>query len=179
MILRYLDLKPHPGGKSKITAVVDSDIGRTAKELSQAIFKPEEYELTISKIKKKRSNDANAYYWKLVDKLAAALGSTKQEVHSQLLGDYGTIKTDDTGEIVTLLIKRGQDPTQYVDYPTYLADYTVGTETYAVYGVCKGSSEMDSHEFSKLLDGAIYECKELGLEVLSDIELKRLMESLK
>ena len=179
MILKYLDIKPHAGGMSKITAVVDCEIGRAAKDLNQAIFKPEEYELTISKIKKKRSNDANAYYWKLVDKLASALGSTKKEIHSQLLGDYGTIKTDDNGEIVTLLLKSGTDPQDFAEYTTYLATYPVGEEEYICYGVCKGSSDMDTVEFSKLLDGAIYEARELGLEVLSDIELKRLMEILK
>lgn len=179
MILRYLDIKPHAGGMTKITAVVNNPIAATAKAVNEAIFHPEEWELTISKIKKKRSNDANSYYWKLVDKIAFALGSTKHEVHSQLLGDYGTIKTDDNGEIVTLLLKRGIDPTAFAEYTTYLATYAVGEEEYICYGVCKGSSEMDSAEFAKLLDGAIYECKEMGIEVLSDIELKRLMESLK
>ena len=179
MKLKYLDLKPHAGGMTKITAVAESDIARSAKLYSEAVFHPEEWEITISKVKKKRSGDANAYYWKLVDKLAAALGSTKQEIHSQLLGDYGTIKTDENGEIVTLLLKSGTDPQDFAEYTTYLATYPVGEEEYICYGVCKGSSEMDSVEFSKLLDGAIYECKELGLEVLSDIEMKRLMESLK
>lgn len=179
MILRYLDIKPHAGNMTKIVAVVDNPIANTAKAVNGAIFTPAEWELNISKIKKKRSNDANAYYWKLVDKLASALGSTKQEIHSHLLGDYGTIKTDENGEIVTLLLKSGTDPTDFAEYTTYLATYPVGEEEYICYGVCKGSSEMNSTEFSKLLDGAIYECKEMGIEVLSDIELKRLMESLK
>lgn len=178
MKLKYLDLKPHAGGMTKITAVVDSEIAGVAKHISDAVFHPEEWDLTVSKVKKKRSNDANAYYWKLVDKLAAALGSTKQEIHSQLLGDYGTLKTQD-GEIVTLMLKSGTDPADFAEYTTYLATYPIGEEEYIVYGVCKGSSEMDSVEFSKLLDGAIYECKEMGIEVLSDIELKRLMESMK
>ena len=174
MKIRYIDMTAHPGGLTKLTVVVEGDRTRIADLVSKA--RSDDYEIEIVKLKKQRGLNANAYYWKLVDKLASALGSTKQEIHSQLLGDYGTMKTDSNGEIVTLMIKSGQDPTEYVDYPTYLTDYGVGNDTYSIYGVCKGSSEMTSAEFAKLLDGAIYECKELGIEVLSDIEIKRMID---
>ena len=177
MKIRYIDMTAHPGGLTKLTVVVDGDKTRIADLVSKA--RSDDYEIEIVKLKKQRGLNANAYYWKLVDKLAAALGSTKQEIHSQLLGDYGTLKTDDTGEIVTLLVKQGTDPTQFAEYPTFLSTYAVGYETYCVYGVCKGSSEMTSAEFAKLLDGAIYECKELGIEVLSDMEIKRMVELMK
>lgn len=178
-ILKWLDLKPHPGNMTKITAVVAQPISQSAKSWDKAIFSPEEWELTIAKRKKKRSNDANAYYWSLVDKIADAMGSTKAEIHSQLLGDYGAVKTDENGEMVTLLLKVGTDPQGFAEYTTFLATYPVGQETYNVFAVCKGSSEMNTKEFSRLLDGTISECKELGIEVLSDAELKRMLEALK
>ena len=38
----------------------------------------------------------------------------------------------------------------------------------------KGSSEMDSGEFSKLLDGVIQECRQQGIETMTPQEAARL-----
>ena len=172
MKIRYLDLKPHVGGLTKITAVVQGNIGDMAKVYTDATYKPEEYELIIQKIKNKRSLDANAYYWKLVDKLASALGSSKQEVHTTLMERYGTLRTDEEGQILTFIVNIDQDPCKLTKYPVFLQ---ATPEGYSVYGMIKDSHLVNTHEFSKLLDGAISEAKDMGIEVLSDIELKRLM----
>lgn len=178
MIIKWGEAVGHPGGLTKITLVVKGDRPKITQLVADAARHPDQYQVEICKVKKQRGLNANSYYWKLVDKMAAVLGTTKQEVHTQLLTDYGTFKTDESGEIVTLMLKQGTDPTDFADYPAFLSSYGVGTENYSVYGICKGSSEMDSTEFSKLLDGAISECKELGIEVLSDMEIKRMCELL-
>ena len=41
------------------------------------------YEVEIKRVRNKRSLTANAYYWVLVEKIAKALGSSKQEVHEE------------------------------------------------------------------------------------------------
>ena len=170
MRIKWIDLKPHPGGLTKITAVVQGNISDISKHIQ--VEKPEEYDLTISKIKHNRSLDANAYYWKLVDKLSAALGSTKQEVHSTLMERYGTLRTDENGDILTFIVNIEQDPYKLTKYPVFLQ---ATPEGYSVYGIIKDSHQMSTHEFSKLLDGCISECKDMGIEVLSEQELKRMM----
>lgn len=40
--------------------------------------------------REKRSRDANAYYWALLDKLADVLNKSKDELHRELLTEYGT-----------------------------------------------------------------------------------------
>lgn len=75
MEIKFLDVNAHPGGLYAIKAVVGGDI----KMLSDAKLRPEDYELTVKKKNKKRSHDANAYYWTIVGekpgakKLAEAL----------------------------------------------------------------------------------------------------------
>lgn len=45
--------------------------------------------LEIKPYRRKRSLDANAYYWVLVGKLAKAIGLSNNEVHNMLLRGYG------------------------------------------------------------------------------------------
>ena len=52
-------------------------------------FKPGEYELVKSK--KRRSLDANAYAWTLIDKIAAAVRITKTEVYRNAIKDIGGV----------------------------------------------------------------------------------------
>ena len=42
------------------------------------------------------------------------------------------------------------------------------------YQMYKGSSHMDSAEFSRLVDGLVSECKQVGIETLSPEEIERL-----
>ena len=176
MRIKWIDLKPHPGALTKITTVVQGNISDIMKVIQDATVHPEEWEVQFKKIKHNRSLDANSYYWKLVDKLSAALGSTKQEVHATLMERYGTLRTDENGDILTFIVDIGQDPCKLTKYPVFLQ---ATPEGYSIYGIVKDSHIMTTGEFSKLLDGCISECKDMGIEVLSDQELKRLMGEIK
>ena len=52
-------------------------------------FKEGEYE--IVKTKKKRSNDANAYFWVLVDKLSEKLNISKEEIYRNAIRNIGGV----------------------------------------------------------------------------------------
>ena len=67
-----IDAARYEGGELILTTS-DADARRLVYE-----FKPGEYELR--RARKRRSLDANAYAWVLIDKLAAATGLTKTEV---------------------------------------------------------------------------------------------------
>ena len=45
---------------------------------------------------------------------------------------------------------------------------------YRVYLVMRGSHTYDTKEMSRLIDGAVYEAKQLGIEVLPPDELERM-----
>jgi len=167
--VKWLDIKPHPGGLIKISAVVDGSIEEAAKSASEAASKP--YELILKPVSKKRSLTANGYYQVLLDKLTAVVGGRREEIHRELLARYGVTDLGHDGKPILLRMQADIDPAElsgiYVD--------AIGEQDgYIVYRVLKGSSKMDSVEFSHLLDGLISECKELGIEVLSDEELQRL-----
>ena len=169
MDIKFLDVHAHTGGLYSMTAVVGGDI----KTLSQAKIKPEEYELIIRKKTHKRSLDANSYYWLLVNKLARVMGISDDELHRKMLEDYGVFDTKD-GEIVTFTARADIEVSKFVKYTKVLATGRINGLQAVKYGVLKGSSEMNSKEFSDLLDGLIHECKEQGIETLPPHELEQI-----
>lgn len=123
--------------------------------------------LTISKLRKKRSLNANAYLWVLCEKIAKALQTSKDEVYEEMLNRYGTYDYDDIGYI-TIQIRN------YVDIKRLGGHWQLLTQDddWSGYIKIKGSSEYNTKEMSTLIDGVVYECKELGIETLPPHELE-------
>ena len=117
--------------------------------------------LVTIKIKRpRRSLDANAYLWILCDKLAAVLGSTKEEIYQHAVREAGRmivapIPAEEADRFIQSWERRGLGA--HVNVLLYF-----------------GSSEYDSKEFSRLLDYIIEECKEQGIETLPPRELEAL-----
>ena len=51
-------------------------------------------------------------------------------------------------------------------------------EQYSYYLFYKRTSELNSLEFSKLLNGTVEECKQQGIETLDDKEINKLLEEM-
>lgn len=56
-----------------------------------------EYRMTVDKVRKNRSLDANAYFWVLCDKVAEAVGVPKTEIYRGYIKDVGGICPSNTG----------------------------------------------------------------------------------
>jgi len=113
-----------------------------------------------------RSKSANAYYWVLVTKLSQTLGISKDEVHGQMLRQYGVCDVFTVLKTVPL--------EQYARYFDVFGHGVMKGREYKHVRIWKGSSEMDSGEFSNLLKGIIYECEQQGIETLTPRELAEL-----
>lgn len=126
-------------------------------------------DISISKHRKKRSLDANAYAWVLMSKLAALNKTSKEEVYELMLRRYGFPYEDDDGYIVVTVKKSvdmGKIDGHWLRYK--------GNESFTSYLMLKGSSEYDTAEMSHFIDGIISECKESGIETLTPTELERM-----
>ena len=73
MKIKYIDIHSHPGGLAKIDLVIDGDISAISDEITKIKESPDKWEAEFKKISSKRSLDANAYAWVLIDKLAKKL----------------------------------------------------------------------------------------------------------
>ncbi len=122
----------------------------------------DEGEYVITKATKRRSLTANAYYWAMASKLAAALHMSLHEVHVNMLRDYGVHEYFEVRADIPL-----NDYFAYYDVMSWHA----GTCTVRV---MKRSSHMDSQEFSRLIGGMREECELQGIQVMTPAELAAL-----
>ena len=117
-----------------------------------------------NKARSRRTHTQNSYYWALLAQLAGALGLSNDELHFQLLKRYSTPQPFATFDNV--------DVSKFMRY--YEKRNTDGNVIYYLFYT--PSSEMDTKEFKRLLDGLISECQEVGINTLNANELALLKE---
>lgn len=134
----------------------------------------------LKKFRKKRSLDANAYYWQLTTELSEVLGISKYRCHNINLRKYGQLEYVD-GKIAYMFVP---DTDSAFDQALESQTYHIGPTAqvipgnngfmYRTYMMIKGSSEYDTREMSKLIDGIVGDCREMGIETLPPDELERM-----
>lgn len=175
MRLKAVDIRPRHDRTELVISASPAEALNIQSMVSAlgTIDEAQDYTVTVEKKKKRRSNDANAYLWTLIGKLAAALDLPRTEVYKQLVREYGeTTPTPIREDAVDFWIRQWTDrgigwqcedlgPCRNIPgYRTILNFY--------------GSSEYDTKAMSRLIDGLIQECKEQGIETLTPDELKRM-----
>lgn len=172
MVIKHIEMTAHPGGLTRLNIVVAGNRSLIAKDVNKV--EKDKFELQIKRIRSKRGLTANAYYWVLVDHLAKVLGSSKDEVHEQLMQDYGTFKLNESGKPIVFTIAAGENPKDIAPYSRAFAEGYVDGKKFIHHAVLKGSSEMSAYEFGVLLDGLISECKQMGIETMTPQEIAEL-----
>lgn len=130
---------------------------------------------------KKRSLDANAYYWVLLSRLAAKLRTSATELHNLFLRQYGQPLLMD-GKRAYVIIpdtdeaerKALQSDTFHIK-PTSEVKIDRQGNRWRTYFLLRGSHEYDSTEFNALLKALVDECKEQGIETLTPDEIERMI----
>lgn len=120
----------------------------------------------VKEVRKRRSMTQNAYYWSMLNQLARKLGMSDSEVHLNMLREYGRCEVVSVSTRVPL-----DDYFRY--YDVVCVDWEGGEERRVV-KVYKGSSLMDSAEFSCLVNGMREECEAQGIDVMTPEEIARL-----
>ncbi len=126
-------------------------------------------DIEIKKYRNKRSLNANNYLWSLINEMANVLNSSKDEVYLQMLKRYGQ------SELVSILA--AVKINGYFKYYEVAGETILNGKNFIHYRVFKGSSEYDTKEMSILIDGVVSECKELGIETMTPLELESLKNS--
>ena len=137
-----------------------------------------EYELTIDKPKKEKSNEANAYYWTLIGKLSAKINIPPQEIYRTHIKDVGgnyevvPIRDDAVETWQKNWRKKGLGWVCESLGESKLRGYTNMICFY-------GSSTYDSRQMSRLINLCVDDCKEQGINTMTPGELASLMENYK
>lgn len=141
-----------------------------------------EYILAFQKAVKKRSNNANAYMWVLCDKIASILHATKEEVYRRAIRDVGVFSDvavqagEPCGALIEGWAARGVGYFSEMFDSTLTDKYDKPMKRVRLY---KGSHTYDSKQMSRLVDWVVSEAKGLGIETMTENELKELKEKWK
>lgn len=130
----------------------------------------------IEEYKGQRSLDANARYWATIGELKDILGMSKTELHLRLLKDYGV------GSYISVIKEAAGQFERTVKYYEKLGEIEKVVDgekqIWVKYLILKGSSEMNTAEFSRLIKGLVSECEAQGIRTLETEELERMIEEM-
>ena len=132
------------------------------------------YDVEIKQHRKRRSLDANAYFWSLADKLATKTGIPKTDVYRLYIRDIGgNSETLCVAENAAGRLRAGWEHNglgwQTDTFPSKKPGYINVILYY-------GSSTYDSAQMSRLIDMIVYDCKSQGIETMPPDKLAALME---
>lgn len=153
-------------GNELILTTKDMEARRLAYD-----FKPGEYE--IKKTRKKRSLDANAYFFVLADKLSEVLNIPKEEIYRNYIKEIGgvsemvCVKT----EAVKKLCEGWQHNGLGWQTDTMPSKLKGCTNVILYYG----SSTYDTAQMSRLIDRIVEDCKTQGIETKTPEEIANML----
>lgn len=164
---RIAELSRSIEGKPRVTFEVDA---------FDELRGMEEKDLTIEvRIRRqKRSQNANAYFHVLVGKIADRLQISKARAKNIMLGKYGQREITNEGPLIISIIS-SVDMAEREDIHTQPIGYgTAGGHDFVHYAIIKPSHLYDTQEMAHLIDGTVEDAKELGIETLSENEIRRM-----
>lgn len=172
-ILEYFSyITPDGKRKQRLTLELDNDFRGQYDELKDKLL-----EIILKPFRKKRSRDANNYFWVLADKLSAKIRIPKEDIYRSYIKDIG-----DNCEVLPIrndALERfcynwehehGKKRLGWMTerFPSKLDGYT---NVIAYYG----SSTYDTAQMSRLIEFIVQDCKENGIETMTPDEEARLM----
>lgn len=127
--------------------------------------------LSVTKWHEKRSLDANAYAWVLITKIAEAITSTKDDVYLTMLKRYGQggivkIKKEQV-ELFKQAYKYNEEHEKLFDDKCVYMRFWVGSSNY------------NSEEMSKFIDGIVSECQQMDIETMTPAQLEAIKSAWK
>lgn len=126
--------------------------------------------------KEKRSLNANAYFHVLVDKIAKIMKLGMDEVKERLVIEYGTAASENGEQIIAALPKTA-NVKSYYPYAKWIGDFTAKNgKEYSQYLFYKKTHTLDSSEMSKLIEGVVFEAKDLGIETRTPQEIAYMLD---
>lgn len=163
---RLRDLSFTLNGKQRLVIELEHDFRQDF-----AALEDHDVRVEIKKWRKKRSLDANAYAWVLIDKIAQATGVPKTEVYRQAIREIGGVS--DIVAVPDNAVDKFREgwSKQGIGWQTEILDSKPGYKRIVVY---YGSSTYDTKQMSALIDSLVQEAQALGIETLPPHEIARL-----
>lgn len=123
----------------------------------------------------KRSLNANAYAWVLMDKIAKAQGITKEEVYIHQIRDVGIFKVVTISENAVDTLIKGWS----MHGLGWVAEKLDNSEKEGFVDITLyyGSSVYNTQQMKRLIDNITEECRALGIETKTPAEIESMLSA--
>lgn len=148
--------------------------GDGSRKLCETIEPGKIYDVEVKRHREKRSLDANAYCWVLLDKLAAKLGVSKTALYREYIRDIGG--NCETVCVLEKAAKKLCDGWEHNGLGWQTDTYHSKIEGCVNVILYYGSSTYDTAQMSRLIDLVVQDCKEQEIETMSPDKLAALLE---
>lgn len=146
-----------------------------AAAMAQTVDSTHEYVVSVKLYHNKRSNDANRYFWALVDKLSGVTGIPPMDIYRSYIPDVG-----DNSTIVQVRedrLKAWERVWCEGHHGRMVEDMGRCADIEGYHNVKSyiSSSDYDTVQMSRLIDLIIQDCKEVGIDTLTPDEKAKMM----
>lgn len=121
--------------------------------------------VTVEQIKRRRSQDANAYFHVLCSKIAEKTRLSMDEVKSNMVVNYGA-------PMYAVTIPSNADISAMWAYSRFIGEDNGKAE----YWLYKQTHTLNSSEMARLINGTIQEAQQLDIETITPRELAEMQE---
>lgn len=127
--------------------------------------------IEIKKYRENRSLNANAYFHLLVHKIAEKINIGNDECKIRMNLEYGTPKMLDEKTLFAIQVPKGANIREIYHYSKWVKEIIDNGITKDVYILYKETHTLNTKEMSRLIDGVVYECKQLGIETMTPSQI--------
>ena len=141
--------------------------------LNNPLLDGSDIDVKIDKMRRKRSNNANAYLWTLCDRIAQEVGTTKEEVCRQAVRHVGVWKQ------FPPMPEKDARTLRHAWERLGVGWITEDVETWGDQVVIRcyyGTSEYDTKQMARVIDDLTFEAKELNIPTKEDDEIQRMLK---
>ena len=147
-----------------------TDLSKVLIEIANLtpLLKDKAYDVEIKEHKEKRSLNANSYSWVLQDKIAKALNRRVDDIHKEMVLQYGVIEVFSIQKVAFESAKR------LFDYFEILGESSTNGKEFIHVKAGIGTHLYNTKEMSVFLEGVVAEAKELNIETKTPNEIAEL-----
>lgn len=160
------------GGKTASLSIKTNDLESIKNLRKHRQDLEQTLNIVLEKYSKKRSINANAYFWVLADKLAEKTGIAKEDIYLNSIKNIGGVSELYTGKDEA--IKRLAESWNNRGLGWISDVFPTSTDGYSTCILYYGSSSYDSFQMYTLIQNIVQDCKEQEIETRTPEEIERI-----
>lgn len=159
--------------KAKISLLLDT----RQLDIVEELKKENKLNIEVKKYRKKRSLNANSYFWQLLQELCELVELDTIEEYKRRVKELGIFRQFKI-EAENIKTFKKMWTNQGIAWFCEIADTTyIGDTEFKIINAYYGSSSFNSKQMTRLIDGLVQDCKVYNIETKPQEEINSLLES--